>query len=876
MAQKETAARGRERRGGQHQPVERSDDIVAALRHPRADRVPHQPAARLRVREGADRADRPPQGRLAAGGPEGAGRQRHRRLRGGRHRPGVRSRSTTTASRSQDNGPGIPAERRGLLDFSVRVSSARPTSARPAAPRATPSRPSSPCRSCWTASAAAIEIEARGLRHRSTSAWTASGRSRRSATGPSPARSRTALGSRSAGPISARLNPRRDATPPFLQIAADYTWLNPHLPRRPLARRQRRSAVAQRRHDPGWSKWRPSDPTCPTGTTPSSFERLIAAYIAHDADRGREPHRARVGRRVPRPERHRQAEGRARRDRLARAPLTALVNGDDIDHGAVAALLAAMQAQCKPVKPSCLASSAATPRGPVRRLRLRDGELRLPRVMGTTTACRGSSRPRSAGARSATSGGSSPASTGRPASSTRSASSAASARASTRPGQQRAGRTSRSSWSCTWPARASSTPTAASRRWWSSMKADKIIGAVQGVTKKWAKQRKREERARGREREPALRHDPARSIVTIRDAACAIMEEAYLKASANGTLPALARQIMYAARPQIQDYSRPRARLRSSTSTSPRRFCPTTWRRSAVVADWNVVFDARGNFTEPHTGKRVPLGTTGRPRLPGRIAAHEVEDPDSRSARSSYPTMGPRAPLRRDPVHREGGLHAAVRGGATSPSATTSRSCPPRACASPPPASWSSRCAASDVPLLVLHDFDKSGFSIVGTLRRNTRRLPLRQRPRRPSDRPRPAARGHRRPRDRRRLLRGPRTRLRTNLRQNGATPEEIEFLLEQRVELNAFASDELVAWIEGKLAEHGVAKVVPDERDARRRLPADAPAGAGPGADQRVPRRAGAGRRDCGPRSPRPADPQDDQADPLRPWDEALRLLCT
>ena len=37
----------------------------------------------------------------------------------------------------------------------------------------------------------------------------------------------------------------------------------------------------------------------------------------------------------------------------------------------------------------------------------------------------------------------------------------------------------------------------------------------------------------------------------------------------------------------------------------------------------------------------------------------------------------------------------------------------------------------------------------------------------------------------------------RWNLQENGATPEEIDFLLEQRVELNAFASDEFVQWIE-------------------------------------------------------------------------------
>ena len=40
----------------------------------------------------------------------------------------------------------------------------------------------------------------------------------------------------------------------------------------------------------------------------------------------------------------------------------------------------------------------------------------------------------------------------------------------------------------------------------------------------------------------------------------------------------------------------------------------------------------------------------------------------------------------------------------------------------------------------------------------------------------------------------------------------EIEFLLQHRVELNAFASDQLVEWIEEKLVEHGVKKVAPEE----------------------------------------------------------------
>jgi hypothetical protein len=118
-------------------------------------------------------------------------------------------------------------------------------------------------------------------------------------------------------------------------------------------------------------------------------------------------------------------------------------------------------------------------------------------------------------------------------------------------------------------------------------------------------------------------------------------------------------------------------------------------------------------------------------------------------------------------------------------------------------------CSAYDVPLLVLHDFDKSGFSILGTLRRDTRRYAFRNRIEvvdlglRLEDvedseletedvvhRSDPAR----------------------NLRENGATAEEIAFLRTRRVELNAFASADFVAWIERKLEQHGVTKVVPHQ----------------------------------------------------------------
>ena len=61
----------------------------------------------------------------------------------------------------------------------------------------------------------------------------------------------------------------------------------------------------------------------------------------------------------------------------------------------------------------------------------------------------------------------------------------------------------------------------------------------------------------------------------------------------------------------------------------------------------------------------------------------------------------------------------------------------------------------------------------------------------------------------------------RPNLRTNGASEEEVEFLCGafhwpyyrgRRVELNAFASDQLVAWIEQKLRATGVKKIIPGD----------------------------------------------------------------
>ena len=91
--------------------------------------------------------------------------------------------------------------------------------------------------------------------------------------------------------------------------------------------------------------------------------------------------------------------------------------------------------------------------------------------------------------------------------------------------------------------------------------------------------------------------------VSQKDAAYEVMEEAYLKASANGTLPAHARQIMYQARGYIQD--------RTGRQLDDAYFTQTLLPDyiSEHDVDWDVVSDDRGHFHEPHTSRSIGLGT---------------------------------------------------------------------------------------------------------------------------------------------------------------------------------------------------------------------------------------------------------------------------
>ncbi len=75
----------------------------------------------------------------------------------------------------------------------------------------------------------------------------------------------------------------RKSKPRFLQIADDYTWLNPHLTL--TVQWFGEPPKVTPATSPAWLKWKPSDPTSAHWYDRERLARLIAGYVAHEDGR---------------------------------------------------------------------------------------------------------------------------------------------------------------------------------------------------------------------------------------------------------------------------------------------------------------------------------------------------------------------------------------------------------------------------------------------------------------------------------------------------------------------------------------------------------------------------------------------------------------
>lgn len=247
-----------------------------------------------------------------------------------------------------DNGPGLPADVvKDVLDFTIRVSSreAYVSPTRGAQGNALKTLVAIPF--VLDGERGQVEIEALGVRHVIEMSVDRIRQEPVIDHKVEPCERKIGTSVRVPLAVSPRSIPDDDRER-FLQIASDYAWLNPHLALTVDWDGERTTVEPT---DAGWQHWTPSEPTSPHWYTAVHLERLVAGYIAHDQDNGRQ----RTVRELV--AEFRGLSGTAKQKAvlnetgLARAPLAQLVNGNSLDRGAVGSLLTAMKTRSGPVKP---------------------------------------------------------------------------------------------------------------------------------------------------------------------------------------------------------------------------------------------------------------------------------------------------------------------------------------------------------------------------------------------------------------------------------------------------------------------------------------------------------------------------------------------
>ena len=113
------------------------------------------------------------------------------------------------------------------------------------------------------------------------------------------------------------------------------------------------------------------------------------------------------------------------------------------------------------------------------------------------------------------------------------------------------------------------------------------------VSKDFVKEKKKTKRGKGLSRRAVKRLYSRRVYkVRIKDAAYEVMEQAYMRASANNTLPANARQVMYQARPLIQKLT---DEMWKSDTYFTQKLLPDFMEEyPAKTSTWDVVYEDQG------------------------------------------------------------------------------------------------------------------------------------------------------------------------------------------------------------------------------------------------------------------------------------------
>jgi DNA topoisomerase VI subunit B len=391
----------------------------------------------------------------------------------------------------------------------------------------------------------------------------------------------------------------------FLPLGASYVVANPHLA---LSVRTPFDELAHGALDLDWTKWRACDPTSPHWYAPETFSKLVAAYAVKDQEGGkRRPLREFL-------ELFDGLSATAKRSKilasvgLSRSYLDDLLHADGLNQTAVAALLLAMQAETKPVKPDRLGVIGED------NLRRRIGSTAFkycrrvcvdvsgfPYVIEGAFACLNLGDDDESGRRMITAAnfGTSPSLTFRFPNYGSSAN------------EELAERYAGSDepvfvFLHVVHPRLTFTDLGKTQVSLSGAAADDMQTVIEKITADWNKQRKAEERdhhARLR-RQDALTKAQNRRM-SIKESVYQHLPEAYERAS--GGYGARSRQIFYQLRPLVlADTGKETLDSQYIMQTLIPDFMGEN---SELCADWTVYYDDRGHLIEPHTGETIGLGT---------------------------------------------------------------------------------------------------------------------------------------------------------------------------------------------------------------------------------------------------------------------------
>jgi hypothetical protein len=337
------------------------------------------------------------------------------------------------------------------------------------------------------------------------------------------------------------------------------------------------------------------------------------------------------------------------------------------------------------------------------------------------------------------------------------------------------------------------------------------------VTKAWTKQKTaeiRDHNARLRRAEAVGRKaKPMSQVEAVRQH----VERAYKIASASNQYPANKRQIYYAIREAVEQATGRKLDSKYFSGTLLPDYIKAHPRETA---DWDVVADDRGHFAEPHTGKRIGVGTLAVRAYIEEIAEPEIAEIDI--AEVEVVTKGPAARYGSILyIEKEGFDPIIEAAGIPEEFDIAPMSCKGMSVIAAR-TMVEALCAKHGLGLFILRDFDVTGFTIKKTLHTSGKRYTFKRKVEavdlglRLDDIEWFAAQGHPLATETVDFGKTSKAAIRARLRNDGATEAEIDFLTTgpgntgRRVELNAMASDVFVAFVRRKLALHGAVKVIP------------------------------------------------------------------